>query len=144
MDDVLKDGGQISSFEAVFSQKSADGRPAEMFNRETGVINPEVVEHWKQYDIRKYLEDNWDTLSPKLAGKINIIAGGLDTFYLELSVSALQDFFESKKFDVMVRVLEGADHGRVFNVQVIREMDESIAKRLNLPHLQFKALKPIE
>ena len=144
MDDVLKDGGQISSFEAVFSQKSADGRPAEMFNRETGVVNPEVIEHWKQYDIRKYLEDNWDTLSPKLAGKINIVAGGLDTFYLELSVNALQDFFESKNFDVMVRVLEGADHGRVFNVQVIREMDESIAKRLNLPHLQFKASKPIE
>ncbi|HIN83477.1 MAG TPA: hypothetical protein EYM90_01100 [Phycisphaerales bacterium] len=65
-------------------------------------------------------------------------------FYLELSVNALQDFFESKKFDVMVRVLEGADHGKVFNVQVIREIDESIAKRLNLPHLQFKALKPIE
>ena len=38
----------------------------------------------------------------------------------------------------------GAGHGRVFNVQVIREMDESIAKRLNLPHLQFKASKPIE
>ena len=113
-----------------------------MFNRVTGAVNPEVVEHWKQFDIRKYLENNWDTLSPKLAGKINIIAGGLDTFYLELSVNALQDFFESKKFDVMVRVLEGADHGKVFNV--IREIDESIAKRLNLPHLQFKALKPIE
>jgi hypothetical protein len=144
MDDVLKDGGQISSFEAVFSPKGEDGRPAEMFDRETGAINPEVVEHWQQYDIRKYIEDNWDTLSPKLAGKVNIIAGGLDTFYLEDSVIALQEFFESKQFDAMIRIIEGLDHGGVFNVQVIREMDDSIAKRANLPHLQFKASKPKE
>ena len=144
MDDVIKDGGQMGSFEAVFSPKGEDGRPVKMFNRETGAVIPEIVEHWKQYDIRKYLEDNWDSLSPKLEGKINIIAGGIDTFYLEDAVIALNDFFEEKKFDAMIRVIEGGDHGSVFRGHVIREMDEYIAKKLDLPNIQNKAGKPKE
>jgi hypothetical protein len=142
MDDVLKDGGQISSFEAVFSPKGEDGRPVQMFDRETGAVIPEVVEHWKQYDIRKYLEDNWETLAPTLSGKINIIAGGLDTFYLENAVITLNEFFKSKEFDAMVRVIENGDHGSVFRTAVIREMDEYIAQKLRLPNIQNKTTKP--
>ncbi|HJN71977.1 MAG TPA: hypothetical protein QF528_05215, partial [Phycisphaerales bacterium] len=97
---------------------------------------------WKQYDIRKYLEDNWETLSPKLEGKINIIAGGLDTFYLEDAVIALQAFFEEKEFDAMIRVVENGDHGSVFRSTVIREMDEYIAQKLGLPNIQNKSAKP--
>jgi hypothetical protein len=141
MDDVLKDGGQIGSFEAVFSPKGEDGRPVKMFNRETGAVIPEVVEHWKQYDIRKFLEENWETLSTKLSGKINIIAGGMDTFYLEGAVIALQEFFEEKEFNAMIRIVENGDHGSVFRGTVIREMDEFIAKKLNLPNIQNKASK---
>ena len=142
MDDVLKDGGQIGSFEAVFSPKGEDGRPAAMFDRETGDVIPEVVEHWKQYDIRKYLEDNWETLSPKLAGKLNIVAGGLDTFYLEDAVIQLDKFFTAKEFDASVRVIENGNHGSVFRTSVVREIDESIAQKLALPNVQNKAAKP--
>jgi hypothetical protein len=144
MDDVLKDGGQISSFEAVFSPRGIDGRPVAMFDRETGAIIPEVVEYWKQYDIRKYLEDNWETLSPKLSGKINIIAGGLDTFYLEDAVIQLHAFFKEKDFDAMVRVIENGDHGSVFRTTVIREMDAFIAEKLALPNIQNKTAKSPE
>ena len=142
MDDVLKDGGQISSFEAVFSPKGEDGRPVAMFDRDTGVVNSEVVEYWKRYDIRKYLEDNWETLSSKLAGKINIIAGGLDTFYLEDAVIQLNEYFKAKDFDAMVRVIENGDHGSVFRTTVIREIDDSIAQKLALQNVQNKTAKP--
>lgn len=142
MDDVLKDGGQISSFEAVFSPRGEDDRPVQMFNRETGAVNSEVAEFWKRYDIRKYLEDNWETLAPKLSGKLNIVAGGLDTFYLEGAVISMQEFFEEKNFDAMIRVLEGGDHGSVFRATVVREMDEFIAQKLCLPNIQNKASKP--
>ena len=142
MDDVLKDGGQIGSFEAVFSPKGEDGRPMKMFDRETGAVFPEVFEHWKQYDIRSYLEQNWETLSPKLRGKINIIAGGLDTFYLEDAVIALQQFFEEKNFDASVRVIENGDHGSVFRAAVIREMDEFIANRIGLENFQQITVTP--
>ncbi|MGY8752342.1 MAG: alpha/beta hydrolase-fold protein [Phycisphaerales bacterium] len=142
MDDVLKDGGQISSFEAVFSPKGTDGRPMHMFDRATGAVIPEVADYWKQYDIRIFLEENWETLAPKLSGKINIIAGGMDTFYLEDAVIAMNEFFEAKEFDAMVRVMEGGDHGSVFRAMVIREMDEYIAQKLGLLNIQEKASKP--
>jgi len=142
MDDVLKDGGQTSSFEAVFSPKGEDGRPVTMFDRETGAVIPEVVEYWKQYDIRTYLEDNWEAVSPKLAGKINIIAGGADTFYHEEAVIQLDKYFKTKEFDAMVRVIENGDHGSVFRTTVIREIDDYIAQKLDLPNIQNKTAKP--
>lgn len=138
MDDVLKYGGQIGSYEWVFSPKGEDGRPVHMFDRATGAVHPEVIEHWKQYDIRKLLEDNWDELSPKLAGKINIIAGGIDTFYLEQPVIELQKMFEDKEFDAMVRVMENGNRGSVFRTTVIREIDDFIAEKLDLPNIQNK------
>jgi len=142
MDDVLKDGGQIGSFEAVFGTKGEDGRPVRMFNRKTGAVIPEVVEQWKKYDIRAYLEDNWETLSPKLSGKIHIIVGGMDTFYLEDGIVSMNDFFKSKNFDAMIRVVENGDHGSAFRSTVIREIDDFIAEKINLPNIQNKTKKP--
>jgi hypothetical protein len=142
MDDTIVDGGQMGSFEWVFSPKGEDGRPQKMCNRETGAVIPHVVEHWKQYDIRKVLEDNWDELSPKLSGKINIIAGGLDTFYLEEPVIQLGEFFKDNKFDAMVRVIEGGNHGAVFSTKVIVEMDEWFARKLGLVNNQAPLVGP--
>jgi hypothetical protein len=142
MDDVIKDGGQIGSFEYVFSPRGDDGRPVKVFNRETGAVIPEVMEHWKQYDIRRHLESNWEELSPKLAGKLNIIAGEFDTFYLEDAVIALQEFFADKKFDASVQVIEGGDHGTVMRPSTIRKMDEKIAQDLGLENQQRITAKP--
>jgi len=142
MDDVIKNGGQIGSFEWVFSPKGEDGRPIPMFNHTTGKVNKEVVEHWKKYDIRLLLEENWETLSPKIAGKINIVAGGLDTFYLEKAVIPLNEFFKTKNFDAMIQVIENGDHGKVFRTSVIRDIDNFIAAKLNLPNIQNKKTAP--
>lgn len=138
MDDVIKDGGQIGSFEWVFSPRGIDGRPIPMFNHETGEVDKAVIEHWKKYDIRKYLEENWEVLAPKLTNKINIVAGGLDTFYLEVSIIELNKFFQEQNFDAMVSVIENGNHGDVFRTSVIRDIDEFIAKKLNLVRRQFK------
>ena len=142
MDDVLKDGGQIGSFEAVFSPRGEHGRPDRMFDRETGAVNAEVIAFWKRYDIRKYLEENWETLAPKLAGKIHIVAGEFDTFYFEDAVVSMQEFFEAEEFDAMVRVDKGGDHGSMVRGVMMREMDDAIAKKLQLPNIQRKAEKP--
>jgi hypothetical protein len=142
MESVLVDGGQLGSFEWVFSPRGNDGRPKEMYDRETGAVNSEVVEYWKQYDIRKILEDNWEILAPKLTGKIHIIAGGLDTFYLEQPVIDLGALFVEKNFDAMIRVIEGGDHGSVFRGLVIVEMDEWFASKLGLSNYQAPMLGP--
>ncbi len=88
MEDVIGDGGQLRSFEAVFSPLGADGRPRRLWDRADGAIDPEVARAWEAYDIRLVLERNWPTLGPKLAGKLHVVTGDLDTFYLEGAVAA--------------------------------------------------------
>ncbi len=79
MDYTLKRGGQLKSFEAVFSPLDAKGEPAEAWNWETGYVNPEVIQHWKKYDISLQLQEHWSTLKPKLQGKLHVIMGDKDS-----------------------------------------------------------------
>jgi hypothetical protein len=77
-------GGQLASFEWVFSPRSQDGAPEPMFNRTTGDIDPKVVQYWHDhYDIANLVKMNWTTLQPDLDGKIHLIVGTADTFYLD-------------------------------------------------------------
>ena len=90
MEDVIGDGGQLHSFEAVFSPLGPDGRPRPLWDRATGAVDPEVARAWQTYDIRLVLERNWPTLGPKLKGKLHVVIGDLDTFYLEGAVALLK------------------------------------------------------
>ncbi len=40
MEQVLGPGGQLHSFEAVFSPRGEDGKPMLLWNRKTGEIDP--------------------------------------------------------------------------------------------------------
>ena len=77
-------GGQISSFDWVFSPKSDSGAPEPMFNRQTGAVNPQVVEYWrKHFDLAHIVEANWAARGPDLKGRIHLFVGTADTFYLD-------------------------------------------------------------
>jgi S-formylglutathione hydrolase FrmB len=77
-------GGQMASFEWVFSPRGADGRPVPMFDRDTGAVDPAVVAYWRDhYDIAHLLQANWAQLKPDLDGKIHVAVGTADTFYLD-------------------------------------------------------------
>ena len=77
-------GGQLASFEWVFSPRGSDGRPEQMFDRDTGDVNPAVVAYWHDhYDIAYLVKKNWPTLKPDLDGKIHLYVGTADTFYLD-------------------------------------------------------------
>ena len=107
-------GGQFASFEWVWSPRGQDGRPAKMFNRETGELNQEVLRAWQKYDIRLILDANWTTLAPKLRGKINVICGGADTFHLDEAVMILCDFFKQKGSDAVCELVPGRDHMNLY------------------------------
>lgn len=78
------DGGQFRSFEWVFSPRGADGTPMEMFDRTTGAVDPAVVSYWRDhYDIAHMIETRWPELKPDLDGKVHLIVGTADTFYLD-------------------------------------------------------------
>lgn len=84
-------GGQLASFEWVFSPRGADGRPEPMFDRDTGVVDPQVVAYWRDhYDIAYRLQHNWPQLKADLDGKIHLYVGTADTFYLDGAAHKLQ------------------------------------------------------
>jgi hypothetical protein len=111
MEEVLGRGGQLQSFEAVFSPRGPDGKPAKLWDRATGKLDPTVAEAWKKYDISLILRSNWSTLGPKLPGKLRIICGDQDTFYLERAVLKLRDTLTELKSDAQIEIIPGAGHG---------------------------------
>lgn len=91
--DRSRSGGQWDIWEATYGPVGADGYPARIWNKETGVIDRTVAEYWKQhYDLRYLLETNWTTLGPKVANKINVYVGDADSYYLNDGVHLLNDF----------------------------------------------------
>ncbi|HEU4388259.1 MAG TPA: alpha/beta hydrolase-fold protein [Blastocatellia bacterium] len=85
-------GEQWGAWNAAYGARGADGRPVPLWDPKTGVINHAAVEHWKKYDLRMILEQNWKTLGPKLRGKIHIWVGEADDYFLNNAVHMLDAF----------------------------------------------------
>ncbi len=126
MEVVMRHGGQLASFEAVFSKRGPDGKPKLLWDRASGDIDPEVAKSWQRYDIRLILERNWKTLGPKLAGKLHVYTGAEDTFYLEGAVALLKESLAKLGSDAVIEIVPGRDHGNL----VDQEMRQRIAKEM--------------
>ncbi len=135
MEAVMGRGGQLGSFEAVFSPKGPDGKPLRLWDRATGKIDPAVAKTWERYDIRLTLERNWKTLGPKLAGKIHVYMGEQDDFYLEGATLLLKQALARLGSDAVVELFPGRDHGSLVDTalrqRIAREMAESYRRGSN-------------
>src|SRR5258707_130612 len=85
-------GEQWGEWNAVFGARGADGLPVALWDPVSGKINHAAAEHWKKYDLRLVLEQNWKMLGPKLRGKLHIDSGEADQFYLNNAVHLLDEF----------------------------------------------------
>ncbi|MFA0924379.1 alpha/beta hydrolase [Xanthomonas fragariae] len=104
-------GGQMTSFDWVFSPRGADGRPVPMFDRDTGKVDPAVVAYWRtHYDISARVAAQWPTLKPDLDGKIHLIVGTADTFYLDGAARRFQAVLDGLGARSDFRYLEGRTH----------------------------------
>ncbi|MFO1050753.1 MAG: alpha/beta hydrolase-fold protein [Planctomycetota bacterium] len=93
-----RSGQQWDIWEAVFSPCGADGYPQRIWDKETGVIDRAVAEHWREhYDLCHILRRDWKTLGQKLVGKIHIYVGDMDNYYLNDAVYLAEEFLESTK-----------------------------------------------
>lgn len=110
MESAMGIGGQIGSFEATFSPRDPDGNPLRLFDRTTGVVDTAVARTWESFDICLRLKREWPTLGPKLAGKLHVYAGGLDTFYLEGAAKLLQETLTALGSDAEVLIVDGMPH----------------------------------
>ncbi len=124
---VLGPGGQIRSFEAVFSPALENGTPAPLFDRETGMIDPAVAEAWKKYDIRRKLERERDDKRDALTGKLHVFGGSMDNFYLGEAVGMLAEAMDELGADEQIVVIEGLAH--TFYWEGDADMWRTIAER---------------
>lgn len=93
--DRTRSGQQYDIWEAVFSPNGEDGYPERIWDKRTGKINPEVAAYWREhYDLRYIMERDWDTLGPRLQGKIHLYTGDMDNYYLNNAVYATEAFLE--------------------------------------------------
>ncbi len=104
-------GGQMASFEWVFSPRGKDGRPQQMFNRATGAVNPKVVDYWRDhYDIAYRIKTHWKQLKPYLNGKIHLYVGTADTFYLNGAARKLKAVMDGLGAKAAFHFLPGRTH----------------------------------
>ena len=93
-----RSGGQLDAFHAVFGPTGADGYPAQLWNPETGEIDPQVARHWREkFDLTAVLARDWERLGPRLVGKLHVTMGTKDTFYLDAAAHRMEQFLEDTK-----------------------------------------------
>ncbi len=127
METVMGHGGQLASFEAVFSRRGPDGKPRQLWHRGSGDIDPEVARSWERYDIRKVLEKNWRTLGPKLTGKLHVYMGEEDTFYLEGATVLLKDSLKALGSDAVVQLFPNRHHGNLLDANLRKRIAQEMA-----------------
>ncbi|WP_349419909.1 alpha/beta hydrolase-fold protein [Xanthomonas citri pv. anacardii] len=121
-------GGQLTSFEWVFSPRGADGRPLPMFDRDTGKVDPAVVAYWRtHYDISARVAAQWPTLKPDLDGKIHLIVGTADTFYLDGAAHQFQAVLDGLGARSDFRYLEGRTH---FDLYTEGDDNDALMKKI--------------
>ena len=78
-----RSGEQFDIWQAVYSPVGADGYPAQILDPRTGAIDHKVAEYWREhYDLVHFMQEHWKSLGPLLVGKLHIISGTADSFYL--------------------------------------------------------------
>ena len=94
-----RSGQQWDIWEAVFSPVGPDGYPRRIWDKRTGVIDPEVAAYWREnYDLGHILRRDWSKgLGKKLEGKINIYVGDMDNYYLNNAVYLVEDLLKAAK-----------------------------------------------
>jgi enterochelin esterase-like enzyme len=127
----LNSGNQFGSHTALYSPKGENGLPKPLFDPITGDIDSEVAEHWKKYDFKIYTEQNWETLGPKLDGKIYVWMGDMDHFYLNMATRKLSEFLETTenpKSNAVIEFSPMEGHCSRFSDKLVLEQ---IRKRLS-------------
>jgi len=93
--DRSRSGGQWAVWNALFAPVAEDGYPQPLWDPVSGVIDKAVaLRAGEKYDLRRYLEKNWPTIGPSLAGKIHVYCGRMDNFYLNEACYLLQETLE--------------------------------------------------
>lgn len=126
-DSYTMSGEQWGAWNAAYGPRGVNGRPAPLWDPKTGKINNELAEHWKKYDLRMVLEQNWKTLGPKLRGKLTIWVGEADDYFLNNAVHLLDQFLSKANPPYEGKIIYGAGKGHGWMAFTEREMMDQMA-----------------
>ena len=92
-----RSGEQLDVWQAAFGPIGEDGHPIPLWDHGTGEIDHEVARYMRDhgYDLRHYIEENWEEIGPDLVGKIHVFCADMDDYFLNLGVYPLEDFLEN-------------------------------------------------
>jgi hypothetical protein len=91
-----RSGEQFDIWQAVYGPVGADGYPQQIFDKETGAIDHGTAAYWHDhYDLDAILQRDWETLGPKLQGKLHIYVGSDDTYFLNDAVYLMEGFLKT-------------------------------------------------
>ena len=104
-----RSGGQWDAWEAVFSPVGRDGYPRRIFDKRTGVIDREVAASWRsRFDLVHVMQRDWAVLGPKLRGKLHLMVGLSDNFFLNDAVYRAEEFLATASPPADAEFLYGA------------------------------------
>src|SRR5205823_271446 len=115
-------GEQWGAWNATFGPRGANGLPVPLWDPQTGKINHAVAEHWKKYDLRVILAQNWKTLAPKLQGKLHIASGEADQYFLNNAVHLLDEFLKTADPPADCKIVYGRAKGHGWSHLSVAEM----------------------
>jgi hypothetical protein len=125
-------GKDWCAWNATFGPRGDDGRPIPLWNGKSGKIDRSVLDHWKKYDLRLVLQNNWKTLGPKLRGKLRIWVGEGDDYFLNNAVHLLDSFLKTAKpeYDGKITYAIGKGHGwkGLTEKEMMKEMADAIER----------------
>lgn len=126
MEEPMKRGGQLQTFQAVFGPRGADGFPVPLWD-DRGEIDPKVFEHWKPYDIAAKLQKQWPEKGHLYKGRIHVYCGTLDTFLLEGAAMRLKEVMAKLDPTSVVEMIEGRNHGNVVDRALMQKIHQDMA-----------------
>ena len=129
-DTYVTSGEQFSAFTALFSPKGANELPEPLFDPNTGEIDHEVAQYWRKHDLKDYVQKNWNTLGPKIAGKIWIWGADMDSYYLNPALRAFDRMLEqtnNPKSDAIITFTPMTAHCQEYNFKnVYLQIEEKL------------------
>ncbi len=131
-----RSAAQLDIWNATYGPVGDDGYPRQLFDLRTGKIDPTVATYMRDhgYDLRYYAQQNWPRIGPQLVGKLHILTGDMDDFYLAPAVYMMEDFLAGTTNPHYAgdfrygRPMKGHGWQPMTNADLLREMAAQIAK----------------
>ena len=131
-----RSAAQLDAWNAAFGPTTEDGYPAQLWDKETGEVNKDVVLSMRNngFDLNYYLKENWSKIGTDLKGKIKIFNPEMDDFFLNLPVYLMEDFLESTTdpyYDGEVihgQPMKGHGWSPITNASLIEEMAHHVSE----------------